>query len=64
MMFEMFFRGQDAIRQVEDGAGFGLYLAQFVANQMQTRVEVEQSAQRAGDRGYYTTFKVRFVRDG
>jgi signal transduction histidine kinase len=62
-IFDLFFRGQDAIRQVEEGAGFGLYLAQFVANQMQTRVEVDQSPQMAGDRGYYTTFKVKFIRD-
>jgi signal transduction histidine kinase len=62
-IFEIFFRGQDAIRQEEEGAGFGLYLAQFIANQMQTRIEVEQSVQRTGEHGYYTTFKIKFMRD-
>jgi len=62
-IFELFFRGKDAIRQVEEGAGFGLYLAQFVAHQMGTAIEFDQSPVRVGDRGFYTTFRVRFVRD-
>jgi signal transduction histidine kinase len=62
-IFGIFFRGEAAIRQVEEGAGFGLYLAQFVAHQMGTAIEVDQSPTRVGDRGFYTTFRVRFVRD-
>jgi signal transduction histidine kinase len=62
-IFHVFFRAKDAIRQVEEGAGFGLYLAQFVAHQMGTAINVDQSPVRNGDRGFYTTFRVRFVRD-
>ncbi|MGD0778441.1 MAG: sensor histidine kinase [Candidatus Solibacter sp.] len=62
-IFEIFYRGRNATRQEEEGAGFGLYLAQFIANQMGTRIQVTQTRDKKGTYGFWTTFSVRFTRE-
>jgi signal transduction histidine kinase len=60
-IFALFYRGRSALAQEEEGAGFGLYLAQFVAESVGTRIRVTQSSVRSKF-GYLTTFFVRFRR--
>ncbi len=60
-IFDVFYRGRSARDQEEEGAGFGLYLAQFIATTMGTRITVSQSAAES-QFGYRTTFSVRFHR--
>jgi len=62
-IFQVFYRGRSATLQEEEGAGFGLYLAQFVANQMGTRIKVSQAENNTGSFGFRTTFSVRFTRE-
>jgi signal transduction histidine kinase len=62
-VFELFYRGRSAVQDQEEGAGFGLYLAQFIAEQMGTRLNVRQLPDRRGAFGYWTTFSCRFVRE-
>lgn len=62
-IFNIFIRGKHARRQEEDGAGFGLYLAQFIAKKMGTRIDVAQEALNVSMKAYWTTFSVRFVRE-
>lgn len=61
-IFELFYRGRGAQALDEEGAGFGLYLAQFVAKQIGANIEVSQG--RVPDRkDLVTTFSVRFRRE-
>jgi signal transduction histidine kinase len=62
-IFEIFYRGRNATRQEEEGAGFGLYLAQFIANEMGTRIQVTQDRDHNRSYGFWTTFSVRFTRE-
>jgi signal transduction histidine kinase len=61
-IFELFYRGRSARQQEEEGAGFGLYLAQFIAMKMGTKIDVWQDPSKAKF-GFKTTFSVRFRRD-
>jgi signal transduction histidine kinase len=60
-IFDVFYRGRSARVQEEEGAGFGLYLAQFIATTMGTRINVWQGA-TPNKFGYRTTFSIRFHR--
>jgi signal transduction histidine kinase len=61
-IFEVFYRGRSARQQEEEGAGFGLYLAQFIATTMGTKITVSQNP--VSNRfGYRTVFTVRFARE-
>ncbi len=61
-IFEIFYRGRHAQEQ-EDGTGFGLHLAQFVATQLTTTIKVKQSS-APKQYGFETTFSVAFEREG
>jgi signal transduction histidine kinase len=61
-IFEIFYRADAAVRQEEEGAGFGLYLAQFAAHQLGTEITVSQIPKK-GPHVFWTTFAVRFARD-
>jgi signal transduction histidine kinase len=63
-IFDLFSRGRHALRQEENGTGFGLYLAQFVAKAMNTRIAVNQAPSGSAKTGYVTTFSVTFERAG
>lgn len=62
-IFYIFYRAREAVRQEEEGAGFGLYLAQFVANLMGTKIFVEQQKKSTMADCYQTTFAVKFKRE-
>jgi signal transduction histidine kinase len=61
-IFDIFYRGRNAIKIQEEGAGFGLHLAQFVAHEIGTEIHVSQSPVRSRF-GFETTFSVRFLRE-
>lgn len=61
-IFDIFYRGRHAEEQ-EDGTGFGLHLAQFVAHQLNTSIKVRQ-AEHPKQFGYETIFSITFERDG
>lgn len=61
-IFELFYRGRNAVKVQEEGAGFGLHLAQFVAKSLGTEIRVQQRAAKTRF-GYETTFSVRFPRE-
>jgi signal transduction histidine kinase len=61
-IFQIFYRSKGAVQQEEEGAGFGLYLAQLVAAKVGTRIEVEQKPNKT-PKGYLTTFSVKFRRE-
>lgn len=60
-IFEPFFKGQAAIRDQEEGTGFGLYLSHVIARDMGTDIEVEQEA-RQSRFGHLTKFSIVFRR--
>ncbi|HWR16364.1 MAG TPA: sensor histidine kinase [Terriglobales bacterium] len=62
-IFEIFFRSDAAVKQEEEGAGFGLYLAQFAAKQLGTAIVVKQQSKKDNSRGYWTTFSIAFTRE-
>jgi signal transduction histidine kinase len=62
-IFDVFYRGRDAKRQEEEGAGFGLYLAQLVATRMGTSIRVEQEGSQTSRFGHRTRFSVTFLRE-
>jgi K+-sensing histidine kinase KdpD len=59
-IFDIFYRGRHAQDQ-EDGTGFGLHLAQFVAHELHTKILVSQS-ESPNRFGYQTSFSVSFER--
>lgn len=61
-IFDIFYRARAAQDQEKEGAGFGLYLARFIARQMSTDVVVKQSPEKTA-RGYSTVFSARFARE-
>jgi len=61
-IFELFYRGRNAIKLQEEGAGFGLHLAQFVARSFGSEIVVRQNPGR-NRWGYETTFSVSFPRE-
>ncbi len=59
-IFEAFYRGVCAQQVEEEGAGYGLYVAQLVAvHHLGTRISVEQEAKQKNKAGYWTTFAIR-----
>ena len=59
-LFDLFFRGAAAQQSAEDGTGFGLGLAQHIADETGTRLSVDQDS-KATDAGYFwTTFGAVF----
>ncbi len=56
-IFEIFYRGRSAKIQEEEGVGFGLYLAQYVARDLGTEIRVLQKNSPASH-GYETTFSI------
>lgn len=60
-IFDLFYRGRNAIKAQEEGAGFGLHLAQFVARSHSTEIIVRQDATRT-KLGFETCFSVQFNR--
>ncbi len=61
-IFDVFYRGRKAWEQEEEGAGFGLYLAQFIAVNSGTRINVQQDKDPTPF-GYKTVFSVQFRRE-
>jgi signal transduction histidine kinase len=62
-IFDIFYRGKDARAHDEEGAGFGLYLAQFIARQLDTAIVVSQSDEPQLGKSYWTSFSVGFKRE-
>jgi signal transduction histidine kinase len=60
-IFDLFYRGRSARAQEEEGAGFGLYLAQFIATTIGTKITVAQGT-TPNKFGYKTIFSIRFPR--
>ncbi|MGH9344002.1 MAG: sensor histidine kinase [Terriglobia bacterium] len=61
-IFDLFYRGRNAIKAQEEGAGFGLHLAQFVARSIDSEIVVHQKPLQTRF-GHETTFSVRFARE-
>ena len=61
-VFELFFRADAARGSGEDGTGFGLGLAQHVADAIGAVLSVEQDPQSVSDGLHRTTFTARFSR--
>jgi signal transduction histidine kinase len=61
-IFELFYRGRNAVKEQEEGTGFGLHLAQFVAKSIGSEITVHQNTVKTRF-GYETTFSVRFIRE-
>jgi signal transduction histidine kinase len=61
-IFELFYRGRNALKEQEEGAGFGLHLAQFVAKSIGSEIVVHQDSLKTRF-GYETTFSIRFPRE-
>lgn len=60
-IFWPFFRGKHAQEQSEEGAGYGLYVAQLIAKEhLGTQIHCEQSTDEEGGLGFWTTFEVTF----
>lgn len=57
-IFDLFYRGKNAIKEQEEGAGFGLHLAQFVAKSLGSEITVQQNPAKTRF-GYETTFSIR-----
>jgi signal transduction histidine kinase len=57
-IFHAFYRGVHARQVQEEGAGYGLYVAQLVAKVLRTEITVDQDANRQRDKDYWTTFRV------
>jgi signal transduction histidine kinase len=61
-IFDLFYRGRNAVKEQEEGTGFGLPLAQFVAKSIGSEIAVHQSSVKTRF-GYETAFSVRFRRE-
>lgn len=62
-IFEIFYRGQSAIKAEGEGNGLGLYLAQSIAKQMGTEIIVDQGADSDANGLFETTFSILFRRE-
>lgn len=60
-IFELFYRGKNAIKEKEEGSGVGLHLAQFVAKSIGSEIFVNQKSLHTR-LGYETTFSMRFAK--
>ena len=63
-IFQAFVRGIHAEATGEEGAGYGLYVAQFVAHVLKTSISVEQDLGRRKEDRYWTTFTVVLPMNG
>jgi signal transduction histidine kinase len=61
-IFDLFFRGEAAQRQVSEGTGFGLASAQNIARAHEMEIEVAQTSQRGPQQTFLTAFSARFSR--
>lgn len=61
-IFEPFYRGINAVEHTEEGTGFGLYIAQFIARKINTEIFVEQDTKNKFKKDLYTTFSITFNR--
>lgn len=57
-IFQPFFRAEEAKRIQEEGAGYGLYVAQSIAKALGTEIKVEQDGRLKEGLGHWTTFSV------
>ncbi len=58
-IFRPFFRGKEAQKQEEEGAGYGLYVSQLVATQhLGSEIKVTQESSPNPNYGYWTTFSL------
>lgn len=59
-IFSPFYRGECARRDQEEGAGYGLYISQFIAeHHLGTRIMVCQDDRQTPQMGHWTTFSLR-----
>ena len=60
-IFNAFYRGQEAEKQQEEGAGYGLYLSQLIAKSMGSTILCTQK-EEITDRGtYWTVFEINIL---
>lgn len=60
-IFRAFYRGEAAIKQEEEGSGYGLYISQVVAiNHLGTEITVSQDPIQKPHYGHLTTFSLDF----
>jgi len=59
LIFQPFKRARDAIKSQEEGAGYGLYISQLIANRIGTVIEMEQDPQLKERQGHWTVFSIR-----
>ena len=60
-IFNAFYRGQEAEKQQEEGAGYGLYLSQLIAKSMGSVIQCTQK-DSATERGtYWTVFEINIT---
>jgi len=57
-IFHPFYRGEEAQIVQEEGAGYGLYIAQMVAKNIGANIIVQQEATQKSEAGQWTTFSV------
>jgi len=57
-IFQAFYRGGHAQKLQEEGAGYGLYVAQLVAKALRASITVDQNIKQMRENRYWTTFKV------
>ena len=57
-IYQPFYRGQEAVRMQEEGAGYGLYIAQLIAIKIDARIIVEQETSQKAKAGHLTTFSI------
>jgi signal transduction histidine kinase len=61
-IFDIFFRGQNALPRAVEGTGFGLALVDLVARNIGIDIEVDQEPQPGPEDSYLTTFTARIER--
>lgn len=59
-LFDPFYRGKYAKKIEEEGAGYGLYICQLIANNhLGTLIQVQQNDTPNTAKGYWTTFSIK-----
>jgi|GEM_PF-2374788 len=58
-IFHPFSRGKEAEKVQPEGAGYGLYLAQLIAQSYSTKISMQQDLGRIENHRFWTTFSVR-----
>lgn len=57
-IFQPFYRGDEANKLQEEGAGYGLYIAQLISSSIGAHIKVEQESLQKEKFGYLTTFSI------